>query len=103
MGDLSDFQTGQMVGACLTGASVPKMSTLLGVSRPAVSKVMTSYTNCRKTSSSKMNNGQKTKVSERDLCTLKKIVSESHRTTAAMVAAEFIIHCEDPVSTKTVG
>jgi predicted transcriptional regulator len=97
MGDLSDFQTGQMVGAHLTGASVTKMSTLLGVSRPAVSKVMTSYTNHGKTSSAKRNNGQKPKVSERDLCTLKRIVS-----TAANVAAELLIHREDPVSAKTV-
>ena len=45
MGDLSDFQRGQIVGAHLAGASVPKMATLLGVSRAAVSKVMMAYTN----------------------------------------------------------
>jgi hypothetical protein len=40
MGDLSDFQRGQIVGACLTGASVTKTAILLGVLREAVSKVM---------------------------------------------------------------
>jgi biotin operon repressor len=40
MGDLSDFQSGQIVGARLAGASVTKTATLLGVSRAAVSKVM---------------------------------------------------------------
>jgi predicted transcriptional regulator len=40
MGDLSDSQSGQIVGA-LTGASVMETATLLGVSRAAVSKVMT--------------------------------------------------------------
>ena len=39
---------------------------LLGVSRAAVSKVMTAYTNHAKTSSAKRNNGRKTKMSARD-------------------------------------
>jgi predicted transcriptional regulator len=43
MGDLSDFQRRQIVGAPLAGASVSKTATLLGVSRAAVSKVMTTY------------------------------------------------------------
>jgi predicted transcriptional regulator len=45
MGDLSDFQRGQIVGERLAGASVTKMATLLGLSRAAVSNVMTAYTN----------------------------------------------------------
>ena len=44
MGDLSDFQRGQNVGARLAGASITKMATLLGLSRAAVSKVMATYT-----------------------------------------------------------
>ncbi len=44
MGDFSDFQRGQLVNARLTGASVTKLATLLGVSREAFSKVMMTYT-----------------------------------------------------------
>ena len=44
MGDLSDFQRGQNVGARLAGASVTKTATLLGLSRAAFSKVMATYT-----------------------------------------------------------
>jgi len=44
MGDFSDFQRGQIVGVRLTGASITKLATLLGVSRAAISKVMTTYT-----------------------------------------------------------
>jgi len=102
MGDLSDFQRGQMVGARVTGASVTKMSTLLGVSRPTVSKVMTAYTHHGKTPSAKTNNGQKPILNERDLHALKRIVPKSHRSTAAKGAAELVIHREDPISTKTV-
>lgn len=44
MGDFSDFQREQIVGAHLTGASVTKKATLLGVCRAAVSKVVATQT-----------------------------------------------------------
>jgi predicted transcriptional regulator len=50
MGDFSDFKGGQFGGARLVGISATKMATLLAVSRAAVSKVMTAYTNNGKTS-----------------------------------------------------
>jgi hypothetical protein len=50
MEDLSDFEGGQIVGARLAGASVTKISTLLGVWRATVSNVMSAYTNHGKTS-----------------------------------------------------
>jgi predicted transcriptional regulator len=55
MGDWADFQRGQIFGACLAGASVTKTTSLLGVSKAAVYKVMTSYTNHGRTSSAKRN------------------------------------------------
>ena len=51
MGDFSDFKGRQIVGVHLSGASVIKIATLLGVSRAAVPKVMTAYMNHGKTSS----------------------------------------------------
>jgi len=58
MGDFSDFQRGQIVGAPLAGTSVIKTAALLGVSRAAVLKVMLV--------SSNRSIGQKPKLSERD-------------------------------------
>jgi hypothetical protein len=55
-GDLSDFETGQIFGAHLAGASVTKTDEVLGVSRATVSKVMSAYTNLGKTST-KRNSG----------------------------------------------
>ena len=66
MGDFSDYQRGQIVGACSAGASVTKMDTLLGISRAAVSRVMTACRNDGKTSSAERNSGRKPKRSERD-------------------------------------
>jgi len=43
-GRLTQIFKGQIVGAHLAGASLTKMATLLGVSRAAVSKVMTTHT-----------------------------------------------------------
>jgi transposase len=68
MGDLSDLQRGQIVGVCLAGTYV---TTLLGVSRAAVSTVMTKYANPGMTSTAKSNSGRKPRLSERDCHTLK--------------------------------
>jgi predicted transcriptional regulator len=57
MGDLSDFERGQIIDACLDGATVTKTTTLLGVSRATVSKVMSTYMNQRKTTSVKRSGG----------------------------------------------
>jgi hypothetical protein len=61
MGDLSDLQRGQIVGAHSAGAFV-KTVILLGLSSAAVSKAMTAYTNHRKTSSGKEKLWMKTKT-----------------------------------------
>jgi hypothetical protein len=72
------------------------------VSNAAVSKVMTAYTTHRKTSSAKRNSVRKPKLSERVHCTLKRIGYKNHRTTAANMTVELIVHFEDPVSTQAV-
>ena len=101
MGNLSEFQRGQIVGSRLAGASVTKTATLLGASRTAVSKVTMEYTSHGNTSSAKRNSSRKPKLSERDRRTLKRILFNNH-STAAKVTAELIIHLEDPVSTEEV-
>jgi IS30 family transposase len=92
MGDLPDFERGQIVGARLAGASVTKTATILGVSRATVSKDMSTYTNYGKATSEKRNSGQKSALTERGhrTCTLRRIVSKIHRTTAE----ELNIHLE---------
>jgi transposase len=88
MGDLSDFERGQIVGARLAGASVIKVATLLGVSRATVSKVMWAYTNHGKTTSTKRNSGRKSTMTERDRRTLGRIVSKIQTSTTAQVTGQ---------------
>jgi IS30 family transposase len=87
MGDLSDFERGQIIGAHLAGESVREIATLLVVSRATVSKVMSAYINHGKT------NSALTKI-DHTLRTLPK----NHTTPAA----EVNIHLRDLVSTKSV-
>jgi len=56
-----------------------------------------------KTSSAKRNSGRKPKLSERDHCALKRIVSKNQRTYVAKVTTELNIQLEDPVSTQQSG
>jgi transposase len=93
----SYFEKGQIVGVRLAGASVTKATTLIGVSRAIVSKVMSAYTNHGKTTSPKRNSGRKSTLTERDRRTFRRIDSKNHRNTA-----ELNIHFEDPVSAGTV-
>jgi transposase len=81
MGNLPDFERGQVVDARLTGVSVTKTTTLLGVSRATVAKVMSAYTNHERTSA-KRNSGRKSKLAERDRRTLRSSVAKNHRTVA---------------------
>jgi IS30 family transposase len=103
MGNLSDFERGQIAGVRLAGASVTKTATSLGVSRATVSSAMSAFTDHGKTSSAMRNSGLKSAPTERDRRTLRRIVSKNHRTTAAQGdrTTELNIHLEDPVSTKT--
>jgi transposase len=76
MGDLSDFERGQFIGAHLAGASEIKTAILFGVSTATVSKVMSAYTNHGKTTSAKRNSGRKSTLIERELCTLFRKITE---------------------------
>jgi predicted transcriptional regulator len=88
MGDLSNFERGQTVGARLAGASVIKVATLLGVSKATVSEVTSAYTNHGKTTSAKRNSEQRSTMTERDRRTLRRIVSKNHRTTATQLTGQ---------------
>jgi UDP-N-acetylglucosamine enolpyruvyl transferase len=50
MGDLSNFEKGQIIGTHLAGASVTKTDTLLGLLRATISEVMLACTSHGKTS-----------------------------------------------------
>lgn len=102
MGDLSEFQRGQIVGARLCGVSVTAVASVLGVSPGTVSKVMTAYTTHGKTTSGKRNSGRKKSISDRARRVLKRIVTRNRRATAAQVTEELNQHLPQPVSTITV-
>jgi hypothetical protein len=82
--------------------AVIETATSLIVSKATVYKVMSAYTNHRKTISAKKKSRQKSELTVRYSHTFRRIVSKNRRTTAAQEAAELNIHLEDPVFTKTV-
>jgi hypothetical protein len=45
MGDMSNLERGQIIGARLAGASLTKITALSDVSRETVSKALSAYTN----------------------------------------------------------
>jgi transposase len=63
---LSDFEKGQIIGMRLAVASVIKTATLLGVSKPTISKVMSAYMNHGKTTTAKRNSERKSALTESD-------------------------------------
>jgi transposase len=100
MEDLSDFERGQIVGSRLAGASLIKTTTLLGVSRAAVSKVMSACTKHGKIISAKMNSGRKSALTERDRHTFRRMVSKNHCCSTGDRTAELNTDHEDIVSTN---
>ena len=77
MGDWSDYQRRQIVGARLAGASLTKRTTLFDVSREAFPKFMTAYIFHAKTSSAKRNSARKQTRSKRECRTLENIVPKT--------------------------
>jgi hypothetical protein len=82
MGDLSDLESGQIVGVRLAEESVTRTDTLIGVSSATLSKVMSAYTNHGKTISVKRDSGTQSELTERTRRTLRRIVSVHHTTAA---------------------
>jgi hypothetical protein len=77
MGDLSNFEREQIVGASLAGTSVTKTATLLGLSSIRASKLMLAHTNHGKTTSAKRNSGQKSSDRKRALYIEKNCLKKS--------------------------
>jgi hypothetical protein len=78
MRELSDFERGQTIGVRLAGASVT-IHIIMFIESDSL--VMSAYTNHGKTSV-KQNSGQKLTFTETDHCTLRRTVSQNHKTTA---------------------
>jgi transposase len=79
MGDMSDFERGQIVDARLAGASVTRTNTLLGVSIVTICKVMSAYTYHGKIISARTNSGRNSTLTDRDRRTLKRAVLKKIR------------------------
>jgi hypothetical protein len=80
MGEFSEFERGQIVGACLAEASMTHTVTLLGVSKGYVG-THESWED----KSAKRNSGRESTMAERDRRALRIIVSKNRKTNAAQV------------------
>ena len=102
MGDLSDFQKGQIDGARMAGGTVAETAQLLGISRDTVSKVMTAREKYSKNSSAKHKSGRSSSLSEMERRTLTRIVSIDHKTTSGKIKTELNEHLDRSVLTKKI-
>ena len=96
MGDLSDFQKGQIVDPWMAGATVTETAQLLGISRGTVSKVMAAYEKEGKISFAKHKSGLSSSLSERYRKTLNCIVRKGHKTNTSKITVELKEHQSKP-------
>ena len=102
MTDLLDFETCQMIGARIAGASVRKIAELFGIAKSTVSIVMTAFVKEWKTSSLKQNSGRKRKLSDRNRQTHAGIIRKDHKCTDPNITEEFNDHHKNPGSSNIV-
>lgn len=89
IGDLSDFQNGQIMGAYLAGASVTLTARLFSVLRSTVFTIVTAH-KAWQDFVSEDNSGKRSKLNNG---ILRRIVSKQHRNAAAKVTANLSIYC----------
>ena len=88
MGDQTEFEKEQIVGARMAGASVTKAAELFGFRRATISRTKTEFKKHGKLSNNRSNSGRISKITDRERLELKRIVGRKHRTTTAKVTAQ---------------
>lgn len=81
MSDLSDAQRFMLIGARFVEASVYRTTNLVFFSTITMSRLMTAYTKLQMVSHAKQNSGRKSKLSDRNRHTFKRIVTQKRKTT----------------------
>lgn len=90
-----------VVGARRAGASISETTTLLGFSRPTVSRVFREWQLRKKTSSDKDYSGRKRLVNERGERRVARIVRSNRRATTRQITAEFNAGASQSISQRT--
>ncbi|GFU27928.1 transposable element Tc1 transposase [Nephila pilipes] len=94
-------QRGMTTGTRFAGAPLSRTANLMGVSRTTVSRVMIAYKKLEKVFCAKQNSGRKSKVTNRDRRSLKKIIARKRKTTLPQITPKMSTHFQYTVSPKT--
>ena len=94
MGDLSDIQRDQILGARIAGATVAETVLLLEISWGIVSKVMPTYERDNENIPAMHIYGRSSSLSLMDRRTLNRVLRIDHKTTAGKIRAELNEHLE---------